>query len=279
MVFLNQFIRIINIISNFFGEILLAPVAILPGWFSLTLISAVLGILLLIVFKHTSDQKSIAVIRDNIKADLLAIRLFKDGNFLPLRIQADLFISSFKLLYYSIAPMAVMIIPVSLILVQLGTWYQARPFQIGDVFIVKVELKENFSTWPDLKLDSKPSAEIETGPVRIISRKEVYWNLKPLEKGYHDLIFFIGDEVIQKKLAVGDGFMRISSSRPGPVLKDIFLNPLEEPIGKDSIVRAISIEYPERSSRIYGTGWWLLYLFIISMVSTLIFKPLIKVRL
>ena len=175
--------------------------------------------------------------------------------------------------------MAIMIIPVSLILVQLGLWYQFRPFTAGEVAVVKLELNENSEVSPQLILEPIPATDIIIGPVRILSRKEVYWKIKPLEYGNHNLTFMVGDQKFKKSLAVGEHLMRLNPKRPGQNFMDRLLYPLEKPFGKDSIVQSISIEYPERNSRIYGTDWWILYLFIISMISALIFKPLIKVRL
>jgi len=56
------------------------------------------------------------------------------------------------------------------------------------------------------------------------------------------------------------------------------LHPLEKPFGPDSVVQSISINYPDRQSRTSGTGWWLVYFFVASLVFALLFKPFLKVR-
>ncbi len=280
MELLNQFIRIINIFTNTLGGILFAPIAMVPGWLSITIISAIFGVLLLSVFKSTSNQEAITHIRDDVKANLLAIKLFKDSTFATFNSQIKLLSGSLKLLFYSVIPMMIMIIPVSLILVQLGLWYQFRPITAGDEYIiVKLELNEKSETFPQVILESNPAAEIAAGPVRILSRKEVYWKIKPLENGNHYLTFMVGDLQLNKSLAVGNHLMRLNPKRPGHDFMDRLLYPLEKPFEKDSIVQSISVEYPERNSRVYGTDCWVLSLFIISMISALIFKPLLNVRL
>jgi len=276
----DQIISIVNGIVNTLGGILFAPIAMVPGWSSITVISAILGVLLLVVFKYTSNQEAISRIRDDVKANLFAMKLFKDSPSVAINSQIKLLADALKLLFYAIVPMVVMAIPVFLMLVQLGQWYQFRPVSPGkENVLVKLELNGTSETLPQVMLESMPPAEMVAGPVSVLSRNEVYWKIKPLENGSHHLTFVVGDQKFEKNLAVGDHLMRLSPQRPGENVMDRLLYPLETPFGTDSIVRAISIEYPERDSRIYGTGGWILYLLMVSMISALIFKPLIQVRL
>ena len=280
MGFWVQFISWVNVITNALGELFLAPVALVPGWVSITVISAVLGVLLLVIFKYTSNQMAIGRVRDDIKANLLAVRLFKDSISVTFRSQARVFAGSFKLLFYSIVPMLVMIVPVCLILAQMGMWYQARPLKPSDEpVMVKLKLNNTLDTLPQVILEPSPAARTMIGPVRIFSKKEVYWKIKPIEDGNYNLIFHVGDQQYAKQLAIGDGFMRVSPKRPGPDFSDILFYPLEKPFASDSAVYSISIDYPERESRISGTHWWIVYFFIASMIFAFIFKPLLKVRI
>ncbi|HEV3116830.1 MAG TPA: hypothetical protein VGY58_07250, partial [Gemmataceae bacterium] len=59
----------LNAAANVLGRSLLSPIGMLPGWLSATLVSAITGVLLLIVFKYTSNQRAIKRVRDGIKAD------------------------------------------------------------------------------------------------------------------------------------------------------------------------------------------------------------------
>jgi hypothetical protein len=96
MDFLVSLIAGINGATNAVGGLLLAPVAAVPGWLSITLISAVLGVLLLLIFKYTSNQRAIGRVRDDIKANLLAVKLFKDSLSVTFRSQARVFGASFS---------------------------------------------------------------------------------------------------------------------------------------------------------------------------------------
>lgn len=270
----------INVPINLLAKVLLAPIAVLPGWLSNTIISAVTGVVLLIIFKYTSNQRAIGRVRDGIKANMLALKLFKDSIAVTLQAQGRVFRGAFLLLIHAIRPMLVMIVPVSLLLAQMGLWYQSRPLLPGEEAVVTVKVNGNIETpWPIVSIEPMPTAEVTIGPVRVFSKHQIHWKIKAIENGSHRIIFDVDGEQFDKELVVGDGFMRVSAERPGRYWSDILLHPLEKPFGPDSVVQSISINYPDRLSRTSGTDWWLIYFFVASMVFALIFKPFLKVRI
>jgi uncharacterized membrane protein (DUF106 family) len=270
----------LNSVMNSVAGALFAPVAVLPGWLSITIISAVLGVLLLLIFKYTSNQKAIGNVRDAVNANLIAAWLFKDSISVTIKSQVKVFAASFKLLIYALIPMLVMIIPVSLILAQMGLWYQARPLSVSDEpVMVKLRLNESLQGFPLVRLEPSEVFQKTTGPVKIVTKKEVLWELKPLKKGVQELVFDVDGEKYTKQFVVGDGFMKVSLMRPGMNLGDLFLHPLEKPFTKDSQVTSIEIVYPERASKVCGTDWWIFYFFICSMVFAFAFKPFLNVRI
>jgi len=114
MSFLAQVVVWLNAIANAAGKWLLAPIGVLPGWLSATAVAAVTGVLLLAVFKYTSNQRAIKRVRDDIKAHLLVLKLFKDSALVVVRAQGRVFAGAFWLLVFSLVPMAVMLVPVML---------------------------------------------------------------------------------------------------------------------------------------------------------------------
>jgi hypothetical protein len=245
----------VNAATNAVGWLALSWLGFVPAEVSITIVSAVIGVLLLFLFKHTSNQKAIGRVRDAINADLLAIKLYKDSISVAFASQARLFVGSLKLLAYSIVPMLIMIVPVSLILAQMGLWYQARPFDIGDAIVVKLDLNRSFDNQTPIALESAPGVKTLVGPVRVYSKKEVYWKLKAVKGGEHRLAFRVGEGVYEKRLAVGDGLMRLSLRRPGADFFDVLLHPLEKPFSHGSAVSAITLFYPDSASIISGTNY------------------------
>jgi len=277
---LSSAISWLNIPANMLAPFFLFPVPLLPGWLSNTLISAITGLLLLIIFKFTSNQKAIGSVRDIIKADMLAIKLYKDNPWNILSSQFKIFGNAAKLLIHSFKPLIIMTIPVLLLLSQMGLWYQTRPLVNGEETIVSLKLNDMpYASWPKIKMDPPSGADIINGPVRIFSKNEILWKIRAKENGNHLLRFLIDQSTISKEFTVGDDLMRVSVKRPGWNWTDILTNPAEPPFQPSSPVQSITVEYPDRISKISGTDWWVIYFFICSMVFALIFKPVFKVRI
>jgi len=270
----------LNRIMNAASGLAFAPVAVVPGWLSITVVSAVLGVFFLLIFKYTSNQKAIGRVRDEVNANLIAAWLFKDSISVTIKSQLKVFLASFKLLYYAIIPMLVMIIPMCLILAQMGLWYQVRPLNLQDTpVLVKLRLNDQLNNFPEVIVKPSDFFKKTDGPLKLVSKKEVLWQIQPTKKGLHELIFEIEGNAYKKQFAVGDGLMRVSLKRPGNSLGDLLLHPLEKPFMKDSPVSSIEIVYPERDSKICGTDWWIVYFFICSMVFAFAVKPFFKVRI
>ena len=276
---LSQVFTWLNVVFNGLGKVCLAPVGAIPGWLSNTIISAVMGVLLLLLFKYTSNQKAIGRVRDKIKANLLALKLFKDDLRVTFQSQGRVFAGAFALLFHSLKPLAVMIVPVVLILAQMAAWYQFRPINIDEIALVVLKLNgsENASM-PQVTLEL-PGAIDEVIRVQIPSIQEVRWEVQAQQEGKYQLIFDVDGEKFEKDLVVGSGLKPVSPLRPGQNWGDIILFPLEPPFAQDSPVQSISIAYPERDSKIYGTDWWMGYFFVVSIIFALIFKPVLKVKI
>jgi hypothetical protein len=270
----------LNAVANALGSVFLAPIAVLPGWVSATIVSAVTGVLLLIVFKYTSNQRAIKAVRSDIKANMLALKLFKENVWVTLRAQGRLFADAFWLFAFALVPIVAMTVPVLLLLGQLALWYQQRPLKVGEDTVVTLKLKGAAeSTLAEVRLEPSKAVKVNIGPVRVVSQKEVCWNVVAQENGYHRLVFHVGGQTVEKEVAVGDGFMRVSVLRPGWSWWDALLNPAEKPFGADSPVQSIEIQYPQRISWTSGTDWWVYYWFAVSMVAAFCFKGLLGVNI
>ena len=281
MKFLAQIIAWLNVLMNALGRFLLAPLmGNVPGWLSNTIVAAVMGVVLLIIFKYVSNQRAISRVRDDIKANMLALKLFKDSMAVTLQSQGRLFRGALLLLFHAVRPMLVMIVPVSLVLAQLALWYQARPLRVGESAVVIMKLAGDTDTpWPKVNLEPMPVAKVTIGPVRVLSKREVYWEIEASENGNHSLVFKVDQDRIEKEITIGQGFMPVSVERPGWHWTSILYNPREKPFTPDSAVASIKITYPDRPTRTSGTNSWIVYFFIISIVAALVSKPFLKVKI
>jgi len=277
---LAQLVAWLNVAANALGRYLLAPIALLPGWLSITIASAVLGLACLIVFKYTSNQRALQHVRNDIQAQLLVLRLFPDSLWVTLRAKGRLLRGAGSLLVLAVVPMLVMIVPVSFLFAQLGLWYQTRPLRIGKETVITLQLRgEAGTTLPDVQIEPAPAVETVLGPVQVLSKREICWDLRARENGYHRLKFHLDGEIVDKELVIGDGFMRTSAQRPEWCWSDILWQPAELPFPPGSPVRAICIDYPSRQSWTSGSDWWLACCFAASMFFAYCFRPWLKVTL
>ncbi len=277
---LTQLVMGLNRLANGLGAILFAPIGWLPGWLSAGLIGAVTGVLMLVVFKYTSNQQAIKRTRDQIRANLLALSLFRANLPVSLFCQWRLVGGALKLLCHSLVPMIVMTPPMLLLLAQMALWYQARPLLIGEESVVTVRFRSGASeAISSFQLVPSEATSVVTGPVRVPSKDIVCWNITPKTNGLHAMTFAVGSQSFEKELVVGAGYRPASLKRPSSDWSEVLLHPRESPFGADSTVQSIEVTYPERDSFIMGTNNWIVYWFLVSMIAAFAAKPFLNVNL
>lgn len=279
MDFLTRLVVWLNALANAVGGVALAPVAVLPGWLSATLIAAITGVALLAVFKYTSNQAAIKRVKDEIKANLLALKLFKENAAVVLRAQGAILLAAMRLFALAIVPMLVMVVPVLLILGQLSLWYQARPLAVGEEAVVTLQLTGDGPTVNDVRLDPDAAIDVTAGPLRMPSEQRVCWRIKAQAPGRQRLVFHAGEQMADKELAVGDRLMRVSALRPTWNCGDALMHPAEAPFDRSSPIQSIAVDYPQRSSWTSGADTWVVYWFVVSMISGFAFRGALNVNM
>jgi uncharacterized membrane protein (DUF106 family) len=270
----------INTAVNAAGRFVFWPITQMPPWLSIAVVSCLTGLVLLIIYKHTSNQKAIETIRDDIKADLLTLKLFKDNMPATFKAQGRLMLGAGKLLAHSLVPMLVMMVPVVLLLAQLGLYYQHRPLRPGECAVVTVKLNGwAGQSMPDIQLAAPPNVETTVGPVRILTKREVCWEIRTDQDGKEPLVFTMDGRQYEKQLIVDEGLARVSRLRPGLNFFDVLIHPAEKPLPAESPVQSIDVTYPQRDSWNSGTDNWIIYFFVASMVFAFLLKPVFKVKI
>ncbi len=130
-----------------------------------------------------------------------------------------------------------------------------------------------------VQLDPSTAVQTIVGPVRVPSKQMICWDIQGREAGYHQLVLRVDEQTVNKELAIGEGFMRISPQRPAWHWTDVLLYPCEVPLGDDSQIQAIQVDYPERHSWTAGTRSWLPFWFAVSMVAAFVARPILKVNI
>src|SRR5437763_13778541 len=100
-------------------------------------ISLVIGLLMVIVFRYTSDQKAIRVAKDHLKAHLLALRLFQDQIHVVLRSYGRIVMATGHYLRLPFNRLFFVIVLIPFLIVQLDCSLGSEPFSTGRQFVVQ----------------------------------------------------------------------------------------------------------------------------------------------
>lgn len=269
--------------------LVLAPFAALPAQVALIVISVVAGILAAIAFRYTSNQTALKRVADQVRASLLAMRLFKDDLRSVFRAQLALFKASGLRLVHSLPPLVVLIIPFVLLLAQLAMWYEFRPLTPGEQALVEVEIDPRVWSEYEGLLLVPPDGVDATEPVRDEHNHLITWRICPqTAPASSDLLALQfeddGEKVAEKHLVVNstggtNDLLFVSARRPGTGFWDRLLCPGEPGFATDSPVQAISVDYGSRTNTLFGLKipWWLTF-FVVSILAALALKPVIKVQ-
>ena len=259
-------------------DVIYAPLNALPRWFSLTLLSGMAGLAALVVVKYASNQVAIARIKDDIKANMLAIKLFKDEMRVMFGAQVRLIWAALRMQYRMVPPLLVMLVPFVLMAAQMGLRYQWRPLRVGEEVLLTAALPEGAERSSfDLTITEHPGFDA-FDRVRAVSNASVTWRVRAGAEGVHTIEITDGRETFTKTLAVGEGIDRVCPVRPGSGILNRLLYPAERPFTSSSPVQSIRLErFPNRESWYAGADWWLLWFLVVSIAFALVFKPVFRV--
>ncbi len=245
-------------------------------------VSFLTGLLMLFVFKWTSNQKGIQQVKNRIKAHLLELRLYKDSLSLTLRAQGNILRCNLRYIGYSARPMLVMILPLILILIQLNFWFGYESLTPNQSALLKITLKEHQNPLDiSINIQTSPGLTIETLPLRIEEASEINWRFSAKEEGLQQISIVIEGETVTKKVSVAlRSLSKISPMKPGKSFLKQVMYPTEAPIKGHLPIEAIEIQYPSKNMSLFG--WpihWLIVYFILSIMFGFSFKGAFKVEI
>lgn len=273
---LSPVLDVLNPVCTAVADAVYGIVGILPAWLELTLLSALMGAAMLLVFRYTSNQDAIGRIKDEVKANLLALKLYKDELHVTFLAQRRLFWALARLQRYMLPPVAIMILPMLLVLGQMGTRYQWRPLRPSERTLVKLTIKQGEHEPVNARLERSDGLAVEVGPVP--GGGQLVWRAHAGRPGRHVLRFHVGEKVVEKELVVGQGNRRLSAARIGSRWTEQILHPVERRLPSKTGIESIEIDYPENEALLTGTNRWLIYFFVVSMLTAIVLAPVFKTR-
>jgi len=253
-------------------DLLLAPLAKLPPFWGIFLLSLLTSLFVLVVYRAVSSPAKVKETKNKIKAHILAIRLYRD-------FWRTIVSSFFKSLYYTgkyfalnLGPLLLVLPLMFLLFVQMDIRYGMRPFRPGETITVKARFAGDIGA-VDAELQAGPNYRAMMNPVYIRALGEVDWKLKAAGSGATSIALTVDGATVSKDLVIGDTLLALSNEKMADSSLGHFLYPAEKLLLPRTALRSIHIAYPARSINFLGLHThWLVYYLALTMIIALALK-------
>lgn len=242
-------------------------------------ISLVVGLLMVVVFGYTSDQKAIHVAKDHLKGHLLALRLFQDQIGVVLRSYGRILRATGHYLRLAFKPLLFVIVPLMFLIVQMDRYLGLTPLATGHTFLVKARVADE-SALNVASLQLPDGLAITAPAVHVPAENEIAWRVEAARDGDYVINVQVAAETFSKRLVVGSGLSRLSPIRlRGKFWERIFVSG-EPALPANKFVEAIEVQYPVRDIAFAGLEWnWIWLFFVLSLAAGFVFKSILGIEI
>ncbi len=241
-------------------------------------ISIVIGFLMVIAFRYTSDQKAIGRAKDQLKAHLLAVRLFQDQLPVVMRAYGRILLGTGSYLRLAFTPFLIAILPITFLIVQLDRYFGWLPLRPAQAFLLVARVADP-SALNEASLHLPPELSSSAPAVHVPKDKEVVWRVVAERAGHYAIQITAAGQTVSKQVVVAPGLARVSPVR----LKDNFwervLTSSEPAFADDSPVQSITVNYAPREINFAWMEWnWIVLFFVVSLIAGFIFKSVLGIQ-
>jgi hypothetical protein len=272
----------LNALLTSLGDLLLAPFRNRPAT-GLAFWSAVTGIIMTYVFGKTSNQRALRQAADRIRAQLFAVKLFKEDLVVTFQCQMRLLKSTGVRLLHSFPPMLAMLVPLLLVLTQLAMRYEFRPFVEGEQAVVAMHVKpDHWKQSRDIELRTGAGYLVDSQALRDERNSTIYWRVRAADRQSNSLEWSIGDQIVRKQLPMAanhDVLTIANPKRSGISFWDQVLYPAEPSLSADLPIESIDIQLTPRDTPVFGWSvpWWATF-FLVSVLVAFIAGKFLHVQ-
>ncbi len=268
-------------IAAFQVSLLTSPLAIV------IVLSLIVGLLMVVLFGFTSDQKAIGIAKDQLKAHLLAVRLYRDQIPVVMGSYGKILRGTGRYLKLAFKPLLYVIIPITLLMVQVDRYLGATPIPTNAPFLLTVHLAATAGSdaTNEATLNLPPEITMTAPAVHIAAENEIVWRLVGSKEGKYEVKIAVGQTpgataTVTKTVCLGSDLPRISTVRLRGHFWERMFSSAEPALPENSPIDSILINYPDRNIEIAGYGMnWIWLFFILSMVAGFIFKELLGIQI
>jgi uncharacterized membrane protein (DUF106 family) len=241
-------------------------------------LSIVIGLLMVVLFGYTSNQKAIGVAKDQLKAHLLAVRLFQDQLHVVVGSYGRILRGTARYLKLAFIPLLYVIIPITLLIVQVDRYLGSTAIAKGAPFLVTVRVS-HANALNEISLELPPQITMTAPAVHVPAEREIVWRLAASQEGAYEVKLVGTGESVTKTVQVASGLARVSPVRLRGQFWERLLTSSESAVPESSPVESIAVNYPERTIGIAGYEMnWIWLFFILSLVAGFIFKELLGIQ-
>lgn len=207
---------------------------------SLAALSAIWGVLAVVVFRRVTNRNAVRAAINRIYARLLEIRLYSDELSLVWRAQKSLIADNLRFLAQIAPAVLIMAVPFALLYPQLDAIYGAAPLEIGHTATVTLSANSGI-------LEVPQGIQIETEPVKDPADHQVSWRIRALTTTRGTLRLTLPDgAAITRTIAAGKRTLAPNHRRES----------------------SVEIDYPQAGVTIAGISLpWLIWFLLISAAS------------
>ena len=242
------------------------------------LFSIIIGLLMVVLFGYTSNQKAIKVAKDQLKAHLLAVRLFQDQLHVVMGSYGRILRGTGRYLKLAFMPLLYVIIPITFLIVQLDRYLGSTGIPANASVLLTAQVSQS-DTLNDVLLDLPPEITMTAPPVHVPAAHEIVWRLAASKVGHYELKLSVAGQSVTKTLHVSTELARISPVRLRGHFWERLFSSGEPAIPDNSPIESVAINYPERNIDIAGYEInWIWLFFILSMIAGFIFKELLGIQ-
>jgi uncharacterized membrane protein (DUF106 family) len=255
------------------GQAFTSPLAIV------VVVSLVVGLVMVVVFGYTSDQKAIKVAKDQLKAHLLAVRLFRDQLPVVAGSYAKILRGTARYLRLAFMPLVYVIIPITFLIVQLDRYLGSTAMATNTPFLLTVRT-DGAEAMNALSLELPAEIAMTAPAVHVSAENEVVWRLAASREGDYEIKIVAGADSVTKNVRVSSELARLSPVRLRGHFWERLFTSGESALPAGGAVESISINYPERNLEIAGYEInWIVMFFVLSMIAGYLFKELLGIQI
>jgi len=264
----------LSVINSAFDS-LFEPLADRSPLLSLSVFSLATALLILLAYRFTSNQPAIRRVKNHLQAHLLEVRLFQDQLGVVWRAYGRLLRATLVYLGWSLVPLIVVALPITLLIAQLDLRFGLRPLQPGESTLLVVHVDDP-GTVESVAIDF-PEGVVGTAPlVRIPAERRVVARIESRAAGRSEIAVLAGEGQALKEIVTGGGLQRLSRARLRGGWLERLLEPGEEELPRTGVISSITLQYPERLLALGSLELnWLVLYFLLTLVAALALKPLV----